>query len=218
MTPLQAQACGTVDYNRIMAKIQSQSKHVSSLQGARISESRFRDRVMSMGVVKQPATTAAAMDALMRQGICTDAAQQWLNLGAETTEARDQLLSQVYERLEECPSPATEWQAVREVLDDDALLAALLGIGVISVRRYAKGERRSPDTVAARLHWLALLIDQLEGTYNAYGIRRWFQRPRAALDGQAPQDRLKGDWDPVDAAIQPLVALAQSASLGLVAS
>ena len=200
-----------------MAKIQSQSKHGPSLQGARISESRFRDRVARMGVIKQPATTAAAMDALMRQGICTEAAQQWLNLGAETTEARDQLLSQVYERLEDCPSPATEWQAVREVLDD-TLLAALLGIGVISVRRYAKGERRSPDNVAARLHWLALLIDQLEGTYNAYGIRRWFQRPRAALGGQAPQDRLKGDWDPDDAAIEPLVALAQSASLGLVAS
>ena len=200
-----------------MAKIQSQSKHGPSLQGARISESRFRDRVARMGVIKQPATTAAAMDALMRQGICTEAAQQWLNLAAETTEARDQLLSQVYERLEDCPSPATEWQAVREVLDD-TLLAALLGIGVISVRRYAKGERRSPDNVAARLHWLALLIDQLEGTYNAYGIRRWFQRPRAALGGQAPQDRLKGDWDPDDAAIEPLVALAQSASLGLVAS
>ncbi len=200
-----------------MAKIQSQSKHGLSLQGARISESRFRDRVARMGVIKQPATTAAAMDALMRQGICTEAAHLWLNLGAETTEARDQLLSQVYERLEDCPSPATEWQAVREVLDD-TLLAALLGIGVISVRRYAKGERRSPDNVAARLHWLALLIDQLEGTYNAYGIRRWFQRPRAALDGQAPQDRLKGDWDPDDAAIEPLVALAQSASLGLVAS
>jgi hypothetical protein len=65
---------------------------------------------------------------------------------------------------------------------------------------------------------LALLIDQLEGTYNAYGIRRWFQRPRAALDGQAPQDRLKGDWDPVDDTIQPLMALAQSATFGLVAS
>lgn len=107
---------------------------------------------------------------------------------------------------------------MREVLDDDGLLAALLGIGIASVRRYAKGERHCPDPVAARLHWLALLIDQLEGTYNAYGIRRWFQRPRVAMGGQAPQDRLKGDWDPHDDAIQPLVALAQSASLGLVAT
>ena len=75
---------------------------------------------------------------------------------------------------------------MRNLLDDDDLLAALLGVSPISVRRYAKGERRCSDAVAARLHWLALLIDQLEGTYNAYGIRRWFQRPRAALDGQPP--------------------------------
>ncbi|MCP9941934.1 hypothetical protein KBY70_05975 [Cyanobium sp. ATX 6E8] len=171
-----------------------------------------------MGVVGQPATTAAAMEGLLRQGICTQAARQWLDQKPEASESRDQLLAQVYERLEECPTPGTEWQGVRKVLDDDALLAALLGIGPVSVRRYAKGERHCPDAVAARLHWLALLIDQLEGTYNAYGIRRWFQRPRAALDGQAPQDRLKGDWDPDDDAIQPLVALAQSASLGLLAT
>jgi hypothetical protein len=62
------------------------------------------------------------------------------------------------------------------------------------------------------------MIDQLEGTYNAYGIRRWFQRPRAALDGQAPHDRLNGDWDPVDNDIHPHAALAKSAGLGLIAS
>jgi hypothetical protein len=158
------------------------------------------------------------MEGLLRHGICTQATRQWLDQKPEVGSVRDELLAQVYERLEESPSPATEWQAVRDVLDDDALLAALLGIGPVSVRRYAKGERHCPDPVAARLHWLALLIDQLQGTYNAYGIRRWFQRPRAALDGQAPKDRLKGEWDPDDAAVQPLVALAQSASLGQVAT
>ena len=200
-----------------MAEIQSRSRPASARQ-AHISEPQFCEWVSRMGVVKQPTTTAAAMEALRRQGICTQAAQQWLDQKPEASEFRDQLLAHVYERLEECPSPATEWQAVREVLNDDTLLAALLGIGAISVRRYAKGERRCSDAVAARLHWLALLIDQLEGTYNAYGIRRWFQRPRAALDGQAPQDRPKGDWDPDDDALRPLVALAQSASLGMVAT
>ena len=200
-----------------MAKIQSQS-NAAPLLRARVSEARFRDRVARMGVVQQPATTTAAMEGLLYQGICTRAARQWLDQQQDPGPVRDSLLAQVYEHLEECPSPATEWQAVREVLDDDALLAALLGIGLASVRRYAKGARHCSDSVAARLHWLALLIDQLEGTYNAYGIRRWFQRPRVALDGQAPQDRLMGDWDPDDEAIQPLVALAQAASLGLIAS
>jgi hypothetical protein len=201
-----------------MVKTQLRSKAATSMR-LRVSETRFRDRVGRMGVVKQPATTIAAMEGLLRQGICTQAARQWLDQKPEVGDhLRDELLAKVYERLEECPSPATEWQAVRDVLNDDALLAALLGIGIASVRRYAKGDRQCSDPVAVRLHWLALLIDQLEGTYNAYGIRRWFQRPRAALDGQAPQDRLKGDWDPDDADIQPLEALAQSASLGLTAS
>lgn len=200
-----------------MRKIQSIFKPASAKRG-RVSETRFLARVVRMGVVKQPTTTIAAMEGLLRHGICTQATRQWLDQKPEVGPARDELLTQVYERLEECPSPATEWQAVRDVLKDDDLLAALLGIGTASVRRYAKGERHCADAVAARLHWLALLIDQLEGTYNVYGIRRWFQRPRAALEGQAPQDRLKGDWDPDDDAIQPLEALAQSASLGLAAT
>jgi hypothetical protein len=200
-----------------MAEIQSKPNR-NRARRAGVSEARFRDRVASMGVVTLPTTTAVAMQGLVRQGICTQAAQQWLHQEPASAAARDQLLAQVYERLEDCPSPATEWQAVRNLLDDDDLLAALLGVSPISVRRYAKGERRCSDVVAARLHWLALLIDQLEGTYNAYGIRRWFQRPRAALDGQAPQDRLKGAWDPDDEAVRPIVALAQSASFGLVAT
>jgi hypothetical protein len=200
-----------------MSKIQSRTKSVPVKRG-RVSESRFLARVVRMGVVKQPTTPTAAMEGLLRHGICTQATRQWLDQKPEVGSARDELLAQVYERLEESPSPATEWQAVRDVLDDDALLAGLLGIGIASVRRYAKGERHCPDLVAARLHWLALLIDQLEGTYNAYGIRRWFQRPRVALEGKAPQDRLKGDWDPDDEAVRPLMALAQSASLGLIAT
>ena len=72
--------------------------------------------------------------------------------------------------------------------------------------------------MAARLHGLALLIQQLEGTHNAFGIWRWFQRPRASLDGQAPQDLLQGDWDPEDAPIRAILVLAQAAGFGTIAS
>lgn len=182
-----------------------------------MSEAEFRGRVARMGLVEPPATTEAAMEALLREGICVSAASRWLAHDPAAGEARDQLLVEAYERLEECPSPATEWQGVRELLDDEAL-ASLLGISTPSLRRYARGERHCPDRVAARLHWLALVIDQLEGSYNAYGIRRWFQRPRAGLGGQTPQERLTGDWDPGDDAIRPIFALAQSARIGMVAS
>jgi len=145
-------------------------------------------------------------------------AHQWLALNDQPGEVRDQPLAAVYAHLQHCPSPTSEWQAVREVLNDDERLATLLGIKAISVRRYAKGERTCPDAVAARLHGLALLIQQLEGTYNAYGTRRLFQRPHAALDSHAPQALLQGDWDPDDAPIRygaqgllaPTAALHQS--------
>jgi transcriptional regulator with XRE-family HTH domain len=182
-----------------------------------VSEAVFRARVARMGVVEPPATTEAAMEALLREGICASAASRWLAHDPAATETRDQLLQEAYQRLEECPSPATEWRGVRELLDDEAL-AGLLGISTPSLRRYARGERHCPDPIAARLHWLALVIDQLEGSYNAYGIRRWFQRPRAALGGQAPQERLTGDWDPDDDAVRAIFELAQSARLGMVAS
>lgn len=68
---------------------------------------------------------------------------------------------------------------------------------VCLLRELLEGERRCPDGVAARLHWLALLIDQLECTSNAFGILRWIQLARAALDGKAPQDRLKSFPRPV---------------------
>jgi hypothetical protein len=183
-----------------------------------VSEARFRGRVVRMGVVSPAASTAATMEALVQHRMCTHAAQQWLGASPDAVGQRDQWLAEVYEHLVECPSPETEWQAVREVLQDDALLARLLGVVPVSVRRYAKGERQCSDAVAARLHWLALVIDQLEGTYNAYGMRRWFQRPRAALGNQAPQDRLSGEWDPDDLCIREINVLAESASKGMVAS
>lgn len=199
-----------------MSVIHSKSKPAQPVP-APVSEARFRSRVARMGLVGPSATTMAAMEGLLRRGICAKAAQQWLSQASAGGASRDQLLAEVYERLEECPSPDTEWQSVRDVLDDD-ILAGLLAISQVSLRRYAKGERPCPDLAAARLHWLALVIEELEGTYNAYGIRRWFQRPRAALDGQAPLDRLQGPWDPDDNAIQSILALAQSASFGMVAS
>ncbi len=72
------------------------------------------------------------------------------------------------------------------------------------------GGRRPPQdiVIAARLHWRVLVIDQLEGSDNAYGSCRWFQRP--GVGGQAPQDRLTSVWDPGDEAIPAIFELAQT--------
>jgi hypothetical protein len=97
--------------------------------------------------------------------------------------------------LEESPLPRTEWGGLERVLGAD-MLADLVGVSPSSLRRYAAGTRDTPDDVAARLHFLALVVGDLSGSYNDFGVRRWFTRRRSQLGGQAPADLLRGAWDP----------------------
>jgi hypothetical protein len=77
-------------------------------------------------------------------------------------------------------------------------LAELPGISASSVRPYKDEARATPDDVAARLHFLALVAGDLAGAYNDIGIRWWFHRPRTLLEGRAPAELLTGDWSPGD--------------------
>jgi len=97
--------------------------------------------------------------------------------------------------LSRSPAPATEWISVRQMLDDEPL-ADLARISRTSLRRYANGERITPQRVAERLHWIAMVIADLAGSYNEFGIRRWFERPRSQLNGRSPRQLLNGDWTP----------------------
>ena len=95
------------------------------------------------------------------------------------------------------PVSTSEWPALQRLLGAD-LLARLLSISAVSVRQYSSGARRIPDDLAARLHALALMVDDLGGAYNDAGIRRWFIRPRNSLGNRAPVDMLTPDWRPDD--------------------
>jgi hypothetical protein len=97
--------------------------------------------------------------------------------------------------LEESPVPEFEWNRLTEVLSLE-LLSRLLGISASSVRRYKAAARTTPDGVAAKLHFLSLIVGDLSGAYNEIGIRQWFERKRAQLDGGTPLDRLKANWKP----------------------
>lgn len=107
------------------------------------------------------------------------------------------LLQRVNGALDESPAPAHEWPALQNVLGLESL-AGLLGISVSSARRYASRARRTPDSVADRLHFLALVVGDLAGAYNDVGVRRWFHRRRRRLDGCAPVELLSGSWRPDD--------------------
>lgn len=121
----------------------------------------------------------------------------------------EQYLDQLSEALEASPVPACEWKQLIRVLGPD-MLAGLLGISAVSVRRYARTVRRTPDDVAIRLHWLALIIGDLAGAYNEIGIRQWFDRKRAQLDGRTPAQLLAGEWKPDDSGPQRVRGLAHA--------
>jgi hypothetical protein len=99
------------------------------------------------------------------------------------------------EALESSPLPEREINRLAAVLGY-ARLAELAAVSEPSLRRYAAGERQVPDPVAQRLHFLALLIAILRGSFNEFGIRRWFERQREALAGRSPAAVLRGDWSP----------------------
>jgi hypothetical protein len=111
--------------------------------------------------------------------------------------------------LEESPHPRGEWAGVRTRLDDE-LLARTLSISPSSLRRYASGERTTPDHVAWRLHVLTRLIASLSGSYNEYGIRRWFERSRSQLQGRTPAEVLALAASEDDERLRAVVELADS--------
>lgn len=99
--------------------------------------------------------------------------------------------------LEASPNPTSEWRRMHSLLGTD-LLAALVGVSETSIRRYERLERETPDEAAARLHHVALIVADLAGGYNEFGIRRWFLRKRSALGDRSPAQLLRDDWSPDD--------------------
>jgi len=165
-------------------------------------------RSAAMGLLTGPAITrldAASLGrlvrSLQRHGIASTAGialapllrDEPRPLDAAAARALEQRIDQVAEALEASAAPAAEWPAMRKVFGDE-LLAELLEVSTSSLKRYATGERSTPASVVARLHWLAMLVADLAGAYNDFGIRRWFERPRAQLGGVSPRALLGRRW------------------------
>jgi transcriptional regulator with XRE-family HTH domain len=172
-------------------------------------------RAEAMGLVEADARRldagdlARLVERMREAGIARGPALRLENVAVPSAEEAESLLRLVIAALEASPVAKHEWPAVSRVLEPEQL-ASLLNISVTSLRRYLAGERETPDEVAARLHHLALIVGDLAGAYNEVGIRRWFNRPRTALDGRTPAALLAGEWTPEDAAPQQVRDLARS--------
>jgi hypothetical protein len=119
------------------------------------------------------------------------------------------ILRELSAALEDSPLPELEWPRLRDVLGLE-LVAELVGVSVPSARRYGAGERRTPDDVAARLHFVALVVGDLAGTYNEIGIRRWFERERSQLGGRSPRQLLEREFQPDDEGARAVARLSRS--------
>lgn len=139
-----------------------------------------------------PATFEAALESLARAGVARHLSA--IERGPLTAERMAELAGAALAAIEESPMPDAEWTPLDELLGEE--LPPLLGVSTSSVARYRAGQRATPDPVAARLHVVTQIVADLSGSYNDFGIRRWFTRPRRALDGRSPRDVLTGDWTP----------------------
>jgi hypothetical protein len=215
------------DYDRIMVQIQI-NPGSAPLANRRLHERLLTllARASAMGVLAGAAVTQIDAQAVQRVlsalhkhgliGAAPVALAPLLKKGpaaldAATAERMAERIAHLVAVLDESPAPASEWAPMRALFGDDTL-GELLGVAPASLRRYAGAERATPQATAERLHWLAMVVSDLAGSYNDFGMRRWFERPRSQLGGKSPRAALGPRWTPDDKATQQVRALAAALS------
>lgn len=175
---------------------------------------RFFRRADAMGLLDEPVHELSTKvlrriaRRLAERGLVRDLAARFTASGPSREELI-QYLDTATRALDESPVPAAELTRLNSVLGHE-LLAALLDISAASLQRYQKGERDVPDDVADRAHFLTSVIAALEGTYNDFGVRRWFERPRSVFNGRSARQLLSRRWSPTDESAQRVLAAAES--------
>lgn len=189
-----------------MSKIQKPSINNPLDSRVILAAIEFILKAEAMGLVKEPVDTLrlnletiiSVAQSVVNEGLARRVVidpQRWREYEAKDLCLKLNALSDV---LEHSPVPEREWPKVRELLSDN-LLTGILHVSEPSIRRYVQGERQTTDAVIMRLHWLALVLGELLGSYNEIGARNWFGRPRKSFDGKTPFQMLASkDWNPDD--------------------
>src|SRR5690348_12932220 len=145
---------------------------------------------------------------LSKRGLASDLAAR-LTTGKPTAAELARYLDAALLALDESPVPAAELTKLNSTLGHE-LLAGLLEISAASLQRYQNGDREAPDAIAERAHFLTSVISALEGIYNEFGVRRWFERPRSMFNGQTARQLLGEGWTPADESARRILAAAES--------
>ena len=190
---------GQPDTIRIMLAIQSVSEKAERrLDAARAGVLAVR-LAEGMGLFVRP--EGRRIDrALVGQAIETAASAGLAEQVASRPDARapgGETILAFLASLLDSPRPAAEIAHLAPIFGYP-VLGRLVGTSVPSLRRYAAEDRRTPDAIAQRVHLVAQLVATLRGSFNEFGIRRWFERPHPALSGRAPGEILARGLDPAD--------------------
>lgn len=102
----------------------------------------------------------------------------------------------------------TSKRAPLSLTDKFNALAADLSVSPLFLKTLT-GDIESQQGVQ-RVDMLTDIVDCLSGTYNAFGMRRWLDRPRTELNGQTPRDILHNDWNPRAKGPRAVLKLARS--------
>lgn len=196
-----------------MTVVQTDSDVITMLDGARAGV--FAARLAElMGLYERPPgsridrrAVASVIRAAAEAGIAEQVAAR-----RDAADPGEETIFALLNSLRESPRPSHEIAGLAAIFGFDRL-ADLASTSEPSLRRYASEARATPDPVAARLHYLAQLVAILRGSFNEFGIRRWFERPHPALDGQVPATVIGSDFDPADRGAR----MAMDAAAGLLA-
>jgi hypothetical protein len=165
------------------------------LEGAAIEE-------LSPEIVRQVARK------LSKRGLASDVAAR-LSGAIPSREELVRYLDAALIALDESPVPAAELAKLNSLLGHESL-ADILEISAASLQRYQSGEREAPDAVADRAHFLTSVVAALEGTYNEFGVRRWFERARTVFGGRSARQLLGRRWASSDESAQRVLNAAES--------
>ena len=175
---------------------------------------RLLRRADAMGLLDEPIRelSAAVVRKVARKlaqlGLASDLAAS-LTAGKPSATDLSRYLDAALLALDESPVPCRELTKLNATLGHE-LLAELLEISAASLQRYQSGERQAPDDIAERAHFLTSVIAALEGIYNEFGVRRWFERPRSVFKGKTARQLLKQGWTPGDQPARRILAAAES--------
>jgi hypothetical protein len=180
---------------------------------------RLLRRADAMGLLDEPLrelstdTLRKVARKLAQRGLASDLAGRLIT-GKPSASDLSRYLDAALLALEESPVPAAELTRLNVTLGHE-LLSGLLEISAASLQRYQSGERQAPDLIAERAHYLTSVTSALEGIYNEFGVRRWFERPRSIFNGKSARQLLGRDWAPSGEAAHRILAAAESlADLG----